>query len=423
MCSPPVILNITDGEHMRTCRLSFYLAGAVLALPCWVSAASTPPTAPGITLKHAVESAWQRAPAARTLEARREEVLAARTNARSWLASSPTLGLSQRADSGASERDHRESEISMSSSIWLPGQKSARETLAARSTDEVAAHIGATRLAVAGLVRSRIWEAAAAEVKLKEKQDHLEHLEGLADEVQRRVKAGDLARSDGLLAQQEVLAARIEVTNARTAAAEAMARYRVTTGLPSLPPLEPEPVHDAPVSAKPRLAAARSSEQRARAALRLAAATRSAPPTIALSVRREDESLLREPVNSIGVALHIPIGTAARNRSVEAQAQTVIATAAAEAAEVQASADADIETARERLANARTALDIALERATALHEHTALFEKAFRAGERGLAELLRSRALTHEADVAVAQQKVALGLAHAQLNQALGILP
>ncbi|NNG22520.1 TolC family protein [Telluria aromaticivorans] len=408
---------------MRTCRLSLYLIGVALVLPCQVIAAPSAPTVVGTTLKQAVESAWQRAPAARTVEARQDEVLAARDNARSWLASNPTLGLSQRTDQGSSERDQRESEISISSSFWLPGQKSAREALAARSTEEVTAHIGATRLAVAGLVRNRMWEAAAAQVRLEEKQDHLHHLEGLLDEVQRRVKAGDLARSDGLLAQQEVLAARIDVANARTAAFEALARYRALTGLPDLPALDPEPLPDGNAPANPRLAAAQASEQRARAALRLAAASRSAPPTIALSVRREDERLLREPVNSIGVALQIPIGTAARNRTNEAQAQTVIATVAAEAAEIQANAVADIEIAKERLANARTALETATARAAALHEHTALFEKAFRQGEKGLAELLRSRALTHEADVAVAQQKVALGLAHAQFNQALGILP
>ena len=276
---------------------------------------------------------------------------------------------------------------------------------------------------MAGVVRNRVWEAAAAQVRLEEKQDHLDHLEGLSDEVRRRVEAGDLARSDGLLVQQEVLAARIEVGNARTEASEALARYRVTTGLPALPALEPERLHETGAPIDPRLAAAQASEERARAALSLAASNRSAPPTIALSVRREDERLLREPVNSIGVSLQVPLGTAARNRAAEAQAQTAIATAAAEAAEAQANAGADVGIAKERLANARAALRSALERATALHEHTALFEKAFRAGERGLAELLRSRALTHEADVAVAQQKVALGHAHAQFNQALGILP
>lgn len=215
---------------MRTCRLSLYLIGAALVLPCQVIAAPPSPTAIGTTLKQAVESAWQRAPAARTIEARQDEAHAARDNARSWLASNPTLGVSQRADQGSSERDQRESELSVSSSFFLPGQKSAREALAARSTEEVAAHIGATRMAVAGLVRNRMWEAAAAQVGLEEKQDHLEHLEGLLDEVQRRVKAGDLARSDGLLAEQEVLAARIAVTDARTAAHAALARYRVLTG-------------------------------------------------------------------------------------------------------------------------------------------------------------------------------------------------
>ncbi|KFI06787.1 TolC family protein [Massilia sp. BSC265] len=402
---------------MRTRRLSLTLLGAALALPCWALAA------PPATLKHAVDGAWQRVPDARTVEARQIEAAEARATAGSWLATPPTLGLSQRRDESGSERAQRESEISVSSTFWLPGQKSAREALAARGSHEAAAHLVATRLAVAGLVRNRMWEAAAAQVTLEEKQDHLHHLEGLAHEVRRRVEAGDLARSDGLLADQEVLAARIEVGKARTAAAEALARFQVLTGLPELPALEPEPLREADAPASPRLLAAQASEQRARAALRLLEANRAAPPTIALSVRREEERMLREPTRSVGVALQIPFGSAARNRSVEAQAQTVIATAAAEAAEAQAASGADLAVARARLANARTAFDDAVARAKALHEHTALFENAFRQGERGLADLLRSRALTHEADVAVAQQKVAVGHAHAQLNQALGILP
>ena len=412
---------------MRTARVSLYLAGAGLALQCVAGAApATPPTMPipvGTTLQQAVDSAWRRAPVARTLEARQDEAAAARGLAGSWLAANPTLGLSQRNDTGASGRDQRESDLSVSTSIWLPHQKRARETLAERSADEVAAHLGATRLEIAGLVRSRLWEAAAARVMLDERQGHVQHLEQLAGEVQRRVKAGDLARSDGLLAEQEVLAARVQVLHARTAAADALARYRVLTGLPELPALEPEPLHETDAPANSRLHAAQASEQRARASLRLAEASRAAPPTVALSVRREDERTLREPARSIGIALQIPLGSAGRNRSIEAQASTVIATAAAEAAQAQASAVADVEVARERLANARLALATADARAVALHEHTALFAKAFQHGERGLAELLRSHALTHEADVAVAQQRVALGLAHASLNQALGILP
>ena len=401
---------------MRPCRLSLTILCAALAVPFAPSAAAT-------TLKQAFESAWLRAPAARTLEARQDETAAARESAGSWLASHPTLGVSHRADQGGSVRDERELEVSLSSSFWRPGQKSARQALAASSSAEVAAHLGATRLAVAGLVRTRVWEAAAAEVNLEEKQDHLKHLEGLADEVARRVKAGDLARSDGLLAMQEVLAVRIAVLNAHTGASEALVRYRAVTGLSSLPALEPEALAGSGARTNLRLLAAGATEQRARAALRVAVNNRTPAPGIALSMRRNDESSLREPVNSVGVALQIPIGSAFLNRSAESAALTLIATAAAETAALQAEADADLEIAQQKLANARATLDTAVGRAAALHEHTELFEKAFRAGERGLGDLLRSRALTHEADVAVAQQKVALGLAHAQHNQALGILP
>ena len=84
---------------------------------------------------------------------------------------------------------------------------------------------------------------------------------------------------------------------------------------------------------------------------------------------------------------------------------------------------ADAALAQEQLANAEAALAAAASRAKAMHEHKALLEKAFRLGERSLADVLRSRALSHEADVALRQQRVALGLAHAQLNQARGLLP
>ena len=85
--------------------------------------------------------------------------------------------------------------------------------------------------------------------------------------------------------------------------------------------------------------------------------------------------------------------------------------------------ESDAWLAQQQLANAEAALAAATSRAAALHEHRSLIDNAFRMGERGLAEVLRSNALTHEADVAVRQQRVALGLAHAKINQARGLLP
>ena len=409
---------------MRACRLHVLLITvAALALPGLATATPPASAGPAATLRDAIQGAWLRSVPARTLEARRGEVDAARSTARSWVAGAPVLGLSQRADRWTDKGDKRESEISLAAPIWRPGQKSARQALAARSTEELSAQILQARLAVAGEVRTLVWEAAAAQETLSEQKDHLHHLEQLAAAVQRRVKAGELARSDGLLAQQEVLATQIAITLASTKASEALQRFRVLTGLAALPALEPEPLPDMAAPVNVRLNAAHASERRAQAALQLAEATRSAPPSVGVSFRHEQEGDLIGPSRSIGIALQIPLGSKARNRPAEALAQTQVATAAAEAAHAQASVEADMALAQEQLVNARTALEAASARAAALREHTALIEKAFGQGERGLAEVLRSRVVSHEAYVAVRQQRIALGMAHAKFNQVRGILP
>ncbi|WP_338770505.1 TolC family protein [Massilia sp. METH4] len=403
---------------MRFSRLPIYLAAAACLLPPASSAQEAP------TLAALVEAAWQRSPVAHTLAARREETAAARDVAASWLAAAPTLGISDRSDRWTDQRKQRETELSLSAPIVLPGQHGARRQLATRAGEELDAQLAQARLAIAGEVRTRLWEAAAAREVLAEKSDHLHHLEELAADVDRRVKAGDLARSDSLLARQEVLAATADVALARGRAGEALARLRLLTGTAALPDVEPEPLPPESGSADHvRLRAAQAAETRARAAVDLASASRQAPPTVALSMRREREGGMPGADRSIGIALQIPLSGKLRNRPAEALAGTQLATAAAERAQTQAAVDMDLALARDQLANARAGLEAVTSRAAVLREHTALFEHAFRQGEKPLADLLRSRALTHEAEVAVRQQRIALALAHAHMNQASGILP
>jgi outer membrane protein, heavy metal efflux system len=272
-------------------------------------------------------------------------------------------------------------------------------------------------------VRERLWAVAAAREALTEVQDHLHHLEGLAGEVMKRVRAGDLARTDGMLAQQEVLAAQGAVTSAQARLQEARTRYTALTGQSEIPMPEPEPIAAGQDRPHPRLLAARSSLERAQAAHKVVMATRSDPPTVGVSMRRERDDFAGGSSRSVGVAIQIPLGTNARNRPLETAALTHIETTAAEAALAEAVLRGDAELARQQLATAEQAREAAIARAAVMHEHTRLIDKAFRLGERGLAELLRSEALSHEADVAVHQQQIAVGLARARLNQALGITP
>lgn len=402
--------------HYLIHRICFMTA-LVLAAPGALSQIASP------DLKIAVDAAWQRSPQGRMLETRRDEMLAGHEVARTWIAGSPSIGLSQRSDRWTDQNGVRETDISLSAPVWLPGQKSAREALAHTSADALEAQITEARLAIAGEVRERLWALAAARESLVEARDHQHHLEGLAEEVMRRVKAGDLAKTDGLLAQQEVLAAKAAVSAAQAKVQEALARYQTLTGQQDSPMPQPEPVGKVMQEPHPRIMAARAALQRSEASRDVVNRTRSDPPTFGVSYRRERDRPATPTSSSVTFGVQIPIGTAARNRPLETAAQTQIASATAEVAQTEASVRADVGLARDQLATAERALEAAVQRASLTREHTQLIEKAFRLGERGLAELLRSQALAHEADVGERQQRVAAGLAHARLNQALGIMP
>lgn len=374
-------------------------------------------------LAAAVEVAWQRSPQARTLEARRAETAAGRDAAASWIAGSPTIGLSERSDRWTDRNGVRETELSLSAPIWRPAQAAARREQARLGIDDLEAQIANARLALAGEVRERLWAVAAARETLTEAKNRQQNLDATADEVMRRVKAGDLARTDGMLAQQEALAGRSAVVEAQSRLQEARARFSILTGLPDIPPIELETIGTQIAEPHPRLLAARAALDHARASLNVVNKTRNEPPTVGLALQRERDGNVGERTSSVVLAVQIPIGTAARNRPLETAAQTQIATASAELAQAEAALRADIELARQQLAASQQAREAASSRAVIAREHMQLIDKAFRLGERGLVDMLRAQSVLYEAEVAERQQRVAVGLAHARLNQALGITP
>ncbi|HYD96483.1 MAG TPA: TolC family protein [Noviherbaspirillum sp.] len=395
------------------------------ALALALGAASAPALAQSrpADLKAVLEAAWQRSPQARTLEARRDEAAAGREAAQSWIAGSPAVGLSQRTDRWTKREGVRETEVSLSTPIWLPSQKAVRRAQADIGTEDLEAQIANARLSLAGEVRERLWAVAAARETLDEAKSHQEHLEAMTEEVMRRVNAGDLARTDGMLAQQEALAGKAAVVEAQVKLQEALTHYTTLTGLSDVPQLEPERIGAEMRDPHPRLLAAKTAVRHAQASMNVVSKSRSEPPTVGVAMRRERDGAAVDAASSITFAVEIPIGTNARNRPLEAAARTLIATASAEYAQVEASLRDEVDLARRKVLASQQTLETASSRAALAREHARLIEKAFRVGERGLAEMLRARTAVHEAEVAERQQRVAVGLAHARLNQALGISP
>jgi cobalt-zinc-cadmium efflux system outer membrane protein len=181
-------------------RLPVRLLTVLLA----VTAASTQAE----TLREVFESAWANSPQGRTAEAKRDEVAASRSVAESWFPAAPKIDAFHRTDRWNSDLGNQESEVGISIPLWLPGQKAARRSLAEADGAENEGDIQATRLAVAGELRRALWMLIMARSEAEVAAEPLQTALALEADVGRRLKVGEIARSDLLLARQETASAR-----------------------------------------------------------------------------------------------------------------------------------------------------------------------------------------------------------------------
>ena len=374
-------------------------------------------------LKSLVERAWERSAAARTLEGERVEADASRAQAAGMFAGSPAIGLSDRSDRWTDRQGARETELAISAPIWLPGQRAAREALAVAEAGQADTAIAVLKLSIAGKVRDTVWALAAADAEVALARQRTEVAAALEADVARRVKAGDLARADALLARQETLSAQAALHEAEIRRTEVAARLEVLTGFATVSPHYEEVQASEAPDTHPRILAAKAASDRAQQQLRFVSTTRRDAPEVGLSYRWDRSGNATPTDHSVGISVRIPLATDARNRPRETAAQTEAATAAAEERTARDSVQADIRAAQVALDHAESLARLSVEHLAAARDRAALIQKAFDLGDQSLTELLRAQAGAREAQIAYERHRAALGLARARLNQSRGILP
>lgn len=389
------------------------------------SGVSTKGASDAISLAQATEAAWQRAVRARetggdALVARADQVAASSP----W-AAQPALELSHRDDRWLGSPGGRESEAGLVWPLWLPGQRDARKAAAAVGLDLAEAAEQAGRLHVAGLVREAAWNLAAQRTEVDLADARTRYLREVADDVQRRVAAGDLAPTDALAARSELLAAHTIAVETHLRLKEAWSAWRMLTGVQAppavfqasaeLPPFEP--------NGHPEARLADLAVELARRRLALVDISRGAPPDLMLRLRQDSPGRGEPSQSSLGIGIRIPLGSDARNEPLRAGAmrELEIARATAELLRERLAAEAGL--ARSAVLAAQQQLESERVRVDLLHERATLIGRSFDAGETSLPELLRTLVAAAEAERNYARQQAALGLARARLSQAWGILP
>ena len=407
-------------------RLAMTLALAWLTFSATAQTANQPPS-----LKQALDAAWQLSGSSRAEGNRRIELAAKEKAARSWISGEPVAGVTHRTDRLNRNEGFREYEAEIELPLWNPGARSAAQANISAQRQGFDGQFTLGKLKLAGELRVLAASAATAQVELDLNKRKLMDVTVLAQDLSRRVKAGENARVDGLQAQVLVQQAQAAIAQADSQLTRLQNQWRSLTGLAAVAPLDETPsslatdtATNAPVSPDhPTLRYAQAQLDSARAKLALAEADKRDPMSVGVGVGRERNTFAAINETKLRIALRIPLGGDNRNAPRLAAARAELDNAQAEADAVLRQLPAELMAATADLRSARLAQAAAQERVRLSTEVQALITKSWQLGDSDLPARLRADNEQFEASLSLARATVEVQRAIANLNQARGYLP
>ena len=376
------------------------------------------------SLRDAVEAAWMRQPLAQARPARAEEFAAKRDAAQALFPEPPSLVVGNRDDRLHRDQGAREVSVGIALPLWLPGEQGRQDAIVGAERDQYNAALAAAKLKVAGEVRDAYWQVRLTENELALARRKVEEAGVLAADVERRVRAGDLARVDLNQAQAAERLARAALAEAEIKTYRARQGFDVLTGSSILPGGAESPATQAvSLDEHPLLAPLRRAVATTQARLNLATQSLRNNPELELGLRRE-RGLFEEPyAHSLEVRFRLPFATDARNKPRIAAANGEMIEAHAAYNLERAKAAAEIEAARRELEQARAIVQLTQARFALSADTQRLLARAFALGELDLISRLRAENERFEAELNFTRAELEAARAVSRLNQVQGLLP
>ena len=379
---------------------------------------------PSLHLSELLEKTFVRSPMQSTLQSRNAFVSSKQALARALLPASPAVVVSHQNDALASGRGEREWLAEMELPVWLPSQRDKRLKVADASKSSLLASRSSLKLQVAGALREALWELAMSENGLVLATNKLALANQLQRDVEKRFLAGELAKTEVMLVQQETLRAEQDKIRAEAEVMHTRHRYYVLTGVREVPADFSEQqsklvdYQQSPIwlEAQSKLDLAQTERELAqvesRENLQLSLNMR--------SIRGGFDTLFNE---SVGVKLRIPLGGEQRAAPIKAVAEQNLGNALTEQATLQYALETAMHEAEHSLEVSRAELVLADKQHKIAVESARLADKAFKLGETDLVSLLRVQARAFEAERLFTNQKIKVQWDIARYNQTVGVLP
>lgn len=372
-----------------------------------------------------VDAAFERYPDRVLPAAINQQGKAIRRQASSLLAKNPSFTVTHENDALTDTLGFQDWTGSVQLPLWLPGQRSRRVDVADATDLEAMSLTRFYKWRVSGEVRELLWSTKIAEAEVTLARAAVDSAQALETDIDKRVKAGELARTDHILARKETLARQITLATATANLDEFRKQYHMLTGFTEIPKdISEKNVKDTSLPLQhPTLLAASYRTDRARAQSNQVRHEKRANPILALGTRNE-RGQSGQPVNTIlTLGISLPLGLRSQSAPRIADAQRQLTEQQISQANLQRELEKKLVTAISEKQRAAQTLKLAQQQQQLAAEGLRLTQRAFDLGESDLFTLLQAhtQALTSDRDLQMRQLEQ--GRAVARHNQALGVIP
>ncbi len=379
---------------------------------------------PDLHIAEVLEKTLVRSPMRSAIASKEVLLTSKKTLAHAMLPAAPAMVFSHQNDSLASDRGEREWQAELDLPVWMPSQRNKRLKVVDATSSSLNASRDSLKLHVAGLLREVLWEIAMTENDMALAGNKRLVANKLQQDVEKRFLAGEVAKTDLMLTQQEALRAEQERLRTEAEVMHVRHRYYLLTGLREIPESYTEQqslLSDYKQS--PIWLEAQSKTDLAQTELALAQIEGRENMQLSLSMRSIRGGFDTLFNQSVGVKLRIPFGSDVRAAPIKAAAEQNVGNALTEQAQLQYNLETAMHEAEHSLELSRAELILASQQHEIASASARLADKAFKLGEADLVSLVRVQARAFESERIFTSQKIRVQWDVARYNQTVGVLP
>ena len=381
-----------------------------------------------LSLPQLIDLTLEKYPDAQWLSSLENEAAAIKQRGESW-----TSGASQafyRFQEASSLHLHY-NDATVQVPLWNLGQRDANQRVGDKAQIDSEMQAAVTKWRVAGLVRTALWDISLQELRLQQTQTELTAAEQLTKDVKRRVQAGDLAETDSLLAQTEVLKKRSALTLAEAEVMHARKRFSSITQSVRVP----ANFHEVLTSQKeieqthPALQAINSQIERKQAELEALQLVGSGQSSVVMGINSDRYSAgkngkeVSNNMESLNIGVTIPFGGEAHHAPQVAALNVELNKLRAERDQLFRNLEQTHHEAEHNLQVNQAELAISNELKTVAEKHLKMTQLSFSVGEIDLIDLLKIQSQTQLAVLNAKERAVIVQRDFALYNQAVGVQP